>query len=94
MSLKKSILRFQNKTEIIPDFNREIYTKNMFIEAHNELGLSLFDKNLTTEIINFAYENILVEYITSIQNGINPFFDISDKKEARNYLLKFKGSNE
>jgi len=34
--------------------NRNIYTKNMFVESHYELNISLFIRDLNTTIINEA----------------------------------------
>lgn len=80
--------------KITSAYNEQIYTKNMFVVAHYELGLSLFDKDITADKINTAYEKLLDEYVTSVQNGLNPPFDITNKKEAKDYLIKFNGLNE
>lgn len=64
-----------------------IYTKNMFIESHNELNLSLFEKKLTAEMVNDAFNRALKQHMDNIRNGIADDFNIDDKKEARDYLL-------
>ena len=63
-------------------------TKNMFIESHYELNISLFERNLTESIVNNAYEKCLNEHISFIQKGEVPQFEISAKQEARDYLIK------
>ncbi len=63
-------------------------TKNMFIESHYELNISLFEKELTADIINAAYIKLLNEHVASIQKGIEPSFNILVKQEARDYLIK------
>jgi hypothetical protein len=72
------------------DNSEQIYTKNMFVESHYELGLSLFDKYISDDKINNAYEKLLDEYVNYIKKGLPPPFDINEKKEARDYLLNFK----
>ena len=66
---------------------KEIYTKNMFVESHYILNLSLFKKELTKQIINEAYDKLLKEYICYIRKGLEPPFELSVKKEAKDYLL-------
>jgi hypothetical protein len=63
-------------------------TKNMFIESHYELNISLFERELTESIVNNAYEKCLNEHISFIQKGEIPIFEISAKREARDYLIK------
>jgi hypothetical protein len=72
--------------------NEHIYTKNMFLESHYELGLNLFDKNFTAEKINGAYEKLLNEYIACIKADKPASIIIDDKREARDYLIKFIGN--
>ncbi len=67
--------------------NKQIYTKNMFIESHFELNLSLFERDLTVEMVNDAYEKILNEHLDKITKGIPDIFNIKEKQEARDYLL-------
>lgn len=62
-------------------------TKNMFIESHYELNISLFERELTESIVNNAYEKCLNEHNSFIQKGEVPQFEISAKQEARDYLL-------
>ena len=69
--------------------NRNIYTKNMFVESHYELNISLFIRDLNATIINEDYEKLLNEYFKCVKDGITPLFNISDKKEAKDYLIKF-----
>ena len=63
-------------------------SKNMFIESHYELNISLFERELTKSIVNNAYEKCLNEHISFIQKGEVPQFEISAKQEARDYLIK------
>jgi len=63
-------------------------TKNMFIESHYELNISLFERELTESIVNNAYKKCLNEHISVIQKGEVPQFEISAKQEARDYLIK------
>ena len=69
--------------------NKQIYTKNLFVESHYELNLSLFERDLTAEMVNDAYEKILNEHLANIENGIPEVFNITDKKEAKDYLLNY-----
>ena len=66
---------------------KTIYTKNMFIESHYELNLSLFERDLTVDMVNDAYEKVLNEHLEKISNGLPGVFNLNDKKEARDYLL-------
>lgn len=66
---------------------KTIYTKNMFIESHYELNLSLFERDLTVDMVNDAYEKVLNKHMVNIRKGIPEVFNIEDKKEARDYLL-------
>jgi hypothetical protein len=67
--------------------NKQIYTRNMFVESHYELNISLFERELTVKMVNDAYEKILNEHIDKITNGIPNIFNITEKQEARDYLL-------
>lgn len=69
--------------------NAHIYTKNMFVESHNELNLSLFNRQLTEQSINEAYDQLLNKHIQNIAKGIPDDFNITVKKEARDYLLNY-----
>ena len=69
------------------DEEKTIYTKNMFIESHYELNLSLFERDLTVDMVNDAYEKVLNKHMDNIRKGIPEVFNIEDKKEARDYLL-------
>lgn len=70
-------------------YENSIYgTKNMFVESHYELKISLFERELTETLINNAYEKYLNEHISFIQKGEIPQFEISAKQEARDYLIK------
>lgn len=64
-----------------------ISTKNMFIESHYELGISLFEKELNAQMVTNAYEKVLNNHFDNIRNGIPEDFNLKDKKEARDYLL-------
>ena len=69
------------------DEEKTIYTKNMFIESHYELNLSLFERDLNVDMVNDAYEKVLNKHMDNIRKGIPEVFNIDDKKEARDYLL-------
>lgn len=66
---------------------KSIYTVNMYVESHYELDLSLFEKELTIQKVNDAYEKMLDKHMYNIQNGIPETFNIMAKKEARDYLI-------
>ena len=68
---------------------KEIYTINMFVESHHELNLSLFERALTEQMVNDAYEKVLNEHLSNIKKGIPDVFNITDKKEAKDYLLNY-----
>ena len=40
------------------DEEKTIYTKNMFIESHYELNLSLFERDLNVDMVNDAYNQL------------------------------------
>jgi hypothetical protein len=67
--------------------NKSIYTVNMFVESHYDLNISLFEKELTTEIINTAYLKSLNEHVECIQKGVASPFDIIKKQKSRDYLI-------
>ena len=69
------------------DEEKTIYTKNMFIESHYELNLSLFERDLNVDMVNHAYEKVLNKHMDNIRKGSPEVFNIDDKKEARDYLL-------
>ena len=66
---------------------KEIYTINMFVESHHELNLSLFERALTEQMVNDAYEKVLNEHLSNIEKGLESPFELSVKKEAKDYLL-------
>ena len=66
---------------------QNIYTKNMYVESHYELNISLFERELTVKMVNDAYEKVLNEHLEKISKGIPEVFNLNDKKEARDYLL-------
>ena len=79
--------RFKEE-EAVP-YNKHDYTINMFIESHHELNLSLFERALTEQMVNDAYEKVLNEHLSNIKKGIPDVFNITDKKEAKDYLLNY-----
>lgn len=82
----KELNRF--KGEDYNDSNKgNIGTKNMFIESHYALGISLFEKELNAQMVTNAYEKVLNNHFDNIRNGIPEDFNLKDKKEARDYLL-------
>jgi hypothetical protein len=68
--------------------NKQIYTKNMYVESHYELNISLFERELTVKMVNDAYKKVLNDHLEKISKGIPEVFNLDDKKEARDYLLK------
>ena len=68
-------------------YNKQVYTKNKFVESHYELNLSLFERDLTVEMVNDAYEKLLNEHLDNIAKGIPDVFNTMDKKESRDYLI-------
>jgi hypothetical protein len=79
--------RFKEE-EAVP-YNKHNYTINMFVESHLELNLSLFERELTEQMVNDAYEKVLNEHLNNIEKGIPEVFNITDKKEAKDYLLNY-----
>ena len=61
----------------------------MFVEAHYELGISLFERKLTEIMVIDAYEKVLNDHMDTIKNGIPSVFNITEKKEAKEYLLAY-----
>ena len=61
----------------------------MFVESNQELNLSLFERELTEQMVNDAYEKVLNEHLNNIEKGIPDAFNITDKKEAKDYLLNY-----
>ena len=77
--------RFKEE-EAVP-YNKHNYTINMFVESNQELNLSLFERELTEQMVIDAYEKVLNEHFSNIEKGLESPFELSVKKEARNYLL-------
>ena len=66
---------------------KEMFTKNMFVESNQELNLSLFERELTEQMVIDAYEKVLNEHLNNIEKGLEPPFELSMKKEAKDYLF-------
>ena len=79
--------RFKEE-EAVP-YNKHHYTINMFVESHHELNLSLFERGLTEQIVIDAYEKVLNEHLSNIKKGIPDVFNLTNKKEAKDYLLNY-----
>ena len=77
--------RFKEE-EAVP-YNKHNYTINIFIESNQELNLSLFERELTEQMVIDAYEKVLNEHLTNIEKGLEPPFELLMKKEAKDYLL-------
>ena len=77
--------RFKEE-EAVP-YNKHNYTINIFIESNQELNLSLFERELTEQMVNDAYEKVLNEHLSNIEKGLESPFELSVKKEAKDYLL-------
>jgi hypothetical protein len=84
--IDEQISNFEEDNDPENDY-KQIYTKNMFVESHHELNLSLFERELTVKMVNDAYEKVLDEHFEKISKGIPEVFNIEDKKVARDYLL-------
>jgi len=77
-----------------PNLNAQVTTRNMFIESHNELNLSLLGTDITAKEVNEAYEKELNKHMDNISKGIPDNFNISLKKEARDYLLAYLSNSD
>ena len=66
---------------------KEMFTKNMFVESNQELNLSLFERELTEQMVIDAYEKVLNEHLNNIEKGLESPFELSMKKEAKDYLF-------
>ena len=66
---------------------KEMFTKNMFVESNQELNLSLFERELTKQMVIDAYEKVLNEHLNNIEKGLESPFELSMKKEAKDYLF-------
>jgi hypothetical protein len=82
----EQISNFEEDNDPENDY-KQIYSKNMFVESHYELNISLFERELTVKMVNDAYEKVLNDHLEKISKGIPEVFNINDKKEARDYLL-------
>jgi len=60
----------------------------MFVESNQELNLSLFERELNEQMVIDAHEKVLNEQLTNIEKGLEPPFELSMKKEDKEYLLK------
>ena len=65
------------------------YSKNMFVESHYELGISLFERELTALMVMDAYEKVLSDHMKDIENGVLVDFNLDEKKASREYLLNY-----
>ena len=65
---------------------KQVFTKNMFIESCDELGLNIA-KDLTEKIILEAYEAFLNQHLETIQNGVPINLNLDNKNQAKEYLL-------
>ena len=76
--------------DFINQQNRNIYTKNMFVESHYELNISLFIRDLNEIIINEAYEKLLNEYVKCVEkkSGTNQDMPLSRLREEPVSQLK------
>ena len=62
---------------------------NQYLDAHEELKISIFEKKLTEEKVNEAYEKLLDEHMRNIKKGKPTEFNIEDKKKAKIYLMEW-----
>lgn len=84
-----------NKEHIeFPNINAQVTTINMFVESHSELNLSLLGRDITAQEVNEAYEKELNKHMDNISKGIPDNFNISLKKEARDYLLAYLSNSD
>jgi len=85
---------FNHETYWFKEFkNNQISTKNMFVESHHELNLSIFERELTEQKVIDAYLKLLNKNIDHIAKGIPDAYNITDKKEAKDYLLAYLNKN-
>ena len=78
-----------------PNLDVQVTTRNMYVESHNELNLSLFGTEITAQEVIEAYERELNKHMDNISKGITDNFNVDSKKEARDYLLAYLSeSNE
>lgn len=87
-NIKNEHLEFLN-------LDAQVTTRNMYVESHNELNLSLFGTEITAQEVIEAYERELNKHMDNISKGIPDNYNIASKKEARDYLLAYLSeSNE
>jgi hypothetical protein len=78
-----------------PNLDVQVTTRNMYVESHNELNLSLFGTEITAQEVIKAYERELNKHMDNISKGITDNYNVDSKKEARDYLLAYLSeSNE
>lgn len=86
--------KFVNKTaskeyDQFYDTITTISAGNQYLDAHEELKISIFEKKLTEEKVNEAYEKLLDEHMRNIKKGKPTEFNIEDKKKAKIYLIEW-----
>jgi hypothetical protein len=87
--------KIKNEHLEFPNLDVQVTTRNMYVESHNELNLSLFGTEITAQEVIEAYERELNKHMDNISKGIPDNFNVDSKREARDYLLAYLSeSNE
>ena len=85
--------RITNEHVAFPNLDVQVTTRNMYVESHYELNLSLFGTEITAQEVNEAYERVLNKHMDNISKGITDNYNVDSKKEARDYLLAYLSEN-
>ena len=85
--------RITNEHVAFPNLDVHVTTRNMYVESHYELNLSLFGTEITAQEVNEAYERELNKHMDNISKGITDNYNVDSKKEARDYLLAYLSEN-
>lgn len=94
-NIKSAGNNIKNEHLEFPNLDVQVTTRNMYVESHNELNLSLFGTEITAQEVIEAYERELNKHMDNISKGIPDNYNVVSKKEARDYLLAYLSeSNE
>lgn len=94
-NIKSAGNNIKNEHLEFPNLDAQVTTRNMYVESHNELNLSLFGTEITAQEVIEAYERELNKHMDNISKGISDNYNVASKKEARDYLLAYLSeSNE
>jgi hypothetical protein len=67
---------------------------NQYLDAHEKLNISIFEKELNEDKVNEAYEKLLNEHIRNIKKGKSTEFNIEEIKKAKTYLIEWLGNQK